>query len=109
MGKLEAEGHLAYGDAVSIAEGLEGVGREALVVDYGAIHRAQVLDVELVARAGEAEVATRYAKIEAAVWPQVNVGIAVALRVAAAHDYLHATRHGDGGGRRGRCHYQLCC
>ena len=107
-GELEAEVHFAYGNAVACAEGLEGVGREALVVDCCAVHRAQVFDVELVACAGHTEVASRHAEVETTVRPQVNVGVAVALRVATAHDYLCAARHRKSRRRGRRGHYKLC-
>ena len=107
LGKLEVEVHFAEGDTVARAEGLQGVRREALGVDGGAVHRAQVFDVKLVAGAGQAEVAARHPQVEAAIWPQVNVRVPVALRVAPAHDDLCAVREWDRGGGRGRRHHQL--
>ncbi len=84
--QFQAKLHFAEGYAVAFAEGLELVGWEALTVDMGAVHRVEVFDVNLVAVASEAEVAARYSEVEATVWAEVNIGVAVALGIGASYD-----------------------
>lgn len=91
--EFEAKLHFAEGNAVAFAEGLELVRWETLTIDIGAVHGVEVFDINLVAVAGQAEMAAGYTEVEAAVRAKINVRVAVALGVRAANDKLRSVGH----------------